>query len=166
MSERMTRRTLLASIGAAGVFPSLASAITAAEPSPAPQSLKVQMQVTQPESGTGGWRHVLVRGGTVSGFMQGIVQSGRLQWLVDPASGAVEVTARVQLLRSDGLLVELHDRTVHAAPGGVAGLPGVCTSPQLFDAAGRSLAAPALAGRLDASGLARGIVTLRAFERG
>lgn len=163
MNPGMTRRTLIGSIGAAGLFPSLASAIAGHAPASPSAALDIRLQVGDPQSAAGRWRHAVVRGGTVSGaLMRGVVQSGRLEWLVDPATGAVEISARVQLLREDGAVVELRDRTSHGQPL-IVGMPGVSTAPQLFDAAGRSLPHPSLVGRLDASDLARGVVRLRAF---
>ncbi len=99
MDPRITRRTLLGSIGAAGMFPGFALAITDGSIA-APPALEVALRIGQPRSGTAGWRHAVIHGGTVTGaLMQGAVQSGRLEWLVDPASGAVEVAASMQVLR-------------------------------------------------------------------
>jgi hypothetical protein len=166
MDPRITRRAALGSIGAAGMFPAFAPAISGSGPRRNQPALEVALRIGQPQSGVAGRRHALIHGGTVAGtLMQGSVQSGRLEWLVDPASGAVEAAASMLVLRADGVLVELRDRTVHAAAPVQAGLPGVCTAPRLFDAHGASLPHALLAGRLDASGLARGVVTLRAFEQ-
>jgi hypothetical protein len=163
MDPRITRRCLLGTIGAVGMFPAFAPAISSSRARPA---LQVALRIGQPGSGTAAWRHAVIHGGKVTGvLMQGDVLSGRLDWLVDPASGAVEVVACVQVLRRDGVLVELRDRTVHAGADDLAGQPGLCTAPQLFDASGGFLPQPALAGRLDATALARGLVTLRAFEQ-
>ena len=165
MNAGMTRRTLLGSISAAGLFPSFATATTAAASHAAVPALEIGLRIGQPQSGLAGWRHAAIHGGSVAGaLMQGRVQSGRLEWLVDPASGAVAVVARVQMRRDDGVLVELCDRTTHAGADG-SDFPGLTTAPQLLDAAGASLPHPVLAGRLDASGFARGVVTLRAFEQ-
>jgi hypothetical protein len=164
MNSGMTRRTLIGSIGAAGLFPPFASASTGHAPQFPSAALDIELHVCEPLSGAGSWRHAVIRGGTVAGgLMRGVVQSGRLEWLVDPASGAVEIAARVHLLRDDGTPVELRDRTVHRT-NLLMGLPGVSTAPQLLDAAGRLFPHHPLAGRLDPTDLGRGVVRLRAFE--
>lgn len=166
MAPRITRRSALGSISAAGMFPAFASAITAGASRRTEPALQVTLRIGQPQSGSAAWRHALIHGGTVAGaLMRGSVQSGRIEWLVDPASGAVEAVANVLVLREDGVLVELRDRTVHAGRDAPADVPGLSTAPQLFDESGQSLQLPALVGRLDASALPLGLLTLRAFEQ-
>jgi hypothetical protein len=109
-----------------------------------------------------------VQAGLVTGsFMRGTVQSGQLEWLVDPASGAVEFTVHMKVMRADGVLVQVRDRTVHAGTDDLPELPGLPTAPELLDAIGKPLLAPTqFAGRLDATDLRRGVVRLRAFNLG
>lgn len=163
----MTRRNVLGAIGAAGMFPSLGAARMESPSSPVPPlpALQVSLRIDQPRSAAAGWRHADINGGMLAGrLLQGVVQSGQLRWLVDPASGAVEVLLRARLLRVDGVPFELHDRTVQGADhAALSALPGVRTAPRWFDASGE-LRSPLLAGWLDASGLARGEVILRAFD--
>src|SRR5262245_47223122 len=138
MTASVTRRTLLGSVGAAAMFPALGSAfrtLPAGAPRPA---LEASLLVGEPQTGPGGRRTAAVRGGRVTGhLLQGVVQSGQLEWLVDPASGAVELAARVQVRRADGELVELHDRTAHAAEDSFAAQPGWPTAPRLIAAGAR-----------------------------
>lgn len=153
-------------MGAATMFPRLAAGVNAGAPLASSPALELSLRVGEPRDGLHGRRHVAVLAGLVEGsLMQGIVQSGELAWLVDPATGALDIAIDLRLLRADGSLLHLRDRNVpaDAAP---AGAPCVATAPQLFDSAGSALLAPArLSGRLDASGLGRGVVWLRAIER-
>lgn len=166
MDARITRRSVLGSIGAAGMFPVLAQAIAPGAPRVERPLLQAGLRIGEPQAGEAGWRHATILGGSmIGGLLQGEVQSGRIEWLVDPASGAVEVAASMQVLRSDGARIELRDRSSAAGADHQHGMPGVPTAPRLFDAAGVPLPQPMLAGRLDASLLAQGAVTLRAFAR-
>jgi hypothetical protein len=93
------------------------------------------------------------------------VQSGRIDWFVDPASGAVEIAMACSVLRADGRTVELRDRTAIATAADRAALPGHPTAPALFDAGGRTaVASGQLVGRLDTTAIWRGFVSLRAFD--
>lgn len=165
MERGVTRRAVLGSVGAAAMFPPLAQATLASLPASTRPVLEAWLQTGAPQSGQYGRRHARVHGGAVTGsLMRGTVQSGRLDWLVDPASGAVEVTARVQVLSADGALIELRDRTAPAVAAGFAAQPGWPTAPELFEAAsGKSVTDQPLAGRLDTAAIARGLVRLRAF---
>lgn len=167
MDACMTRRTLLGSMGAATMFPRLAAGVNATAPRAAMPAMQIGVRVGEPRNGLHGRRHAEVLAGLVHGsLMQGAVQSGHLEWLVDPASGAVEVALDMRLLRADGALLRLRDRSVHADAAVLADVPGILTAPQLFDSTGAALLAPArLAARLDASGLGRGVIWLRAFDR-
>lgn len=166
MDAGMTRRTLLGSVGAATMFPQLAAGVSRIAPPAALPAMQIAMRVDEPRHGLQGRRHAVVLAGRVEGsLVQGTVQSGRLEWLADPLTGAVDIAIDLQLLRADGRLLQLRDRSV-PADGAAVGAPGVATAPQLFDSAGSAWLAPAqLAGRLDASGLARGVIWLRAFDR-
>ncbi len=165
MAQGMTRRTLLGSVGAAAMFPPLATVAAASPPDMTLPALDVRLRIGAPQTGQGGRRHAAVEGGRVTGLLlRGSVQSGQLEWFVDPASGAVEVTARLQVRRTDGVLVELRDRTAHAPAAGLDAQPGWPTAPRLFEkTSGRSVTNTPLSGRLDTADLARGQIRLRAF---
>jgi hypothetical protein len=165
MEARVTRRTLLGSVGAAALFPPVAAALGSMPVSMPRLALEARLHLGAPQTSIGGRRRAVVHGGAVTGrLMHGTVQSGMLEWLVDPASGAVDLAARLQVLRTDGVLVELRDRTAHAGADRCASLPGWPTAPQLFEAAsGRPITTLPLTGRLDTTSLGRGVVGLRAF---
>jgi hypothetical protein len=167
MDGNLTRRTVLGSVGAAAMFPQWAGAVHS-HAAQVPQALlEISLRIDEPRAGLHGWRRAPVRGGVASGkLLRGSVQQGQLQWLVDPASGAVQVALDLQLLRVDGALIRLRDRSADAEVAPLE-FPGVPTAPELFDAGGIALPVPArLAGRLDASCLGRGVVWLRAFNQG
>lgn len=161
----MTRRTVLGSVGAAAVFPQWAQALHPDHLRVPQPVLEINLRIGTPRALMHGWRGAAVRAGLASGsLLQGAVQTGQLRWLVDPASGAVQVELDLLLMRADGAAIRLRDRS---APEQIATLeiPGVPTAPQLFDAAGVALPAKArLAGRLDPAAMGRGLVQLRAFE--
>jgi hypothetical protein len=158
----INRRELLCSVGAASLLPAVALATA---DRPASPGFIAALSLGPAQDGAGNQRWADIAGGTVDGdVLRGRVQSGRLEWLSDPASGAVSVAITCRILRADGSLVELRDRNVgerHAQLAGVAGLP---TAPRLMDDAGRSLAGAAgLAGCLETD-FSRGIAQLRAVN--
>jgi hypothetical protein len=148
------------------MFPQWAGAVHSPLPHAPQPVLEISLGIGKPRSGRHGWRYAQVRGGFATGsLLQASVRQGQLEWLVDPASGAVQVAADLLLVRGDGALIRLRDRSAHAdgAPGGY---PGLATAPELFDAAGMALLPGPLAGLLDASGLGRRLIQLRAFAQG
>ena len=167
MDGSITRRTVLGSVGAVTLFPQWAGAVHSPEPHVPQPVLQISLGIGAPRSGRHGWRRAQVRTGLATGsLLQGLVRQGQIAWLVDPASGAVQVAADMVLVRRNGALVRLRDRSAHACAVPF-GYPGVPTAPELFDAAGRALESPGpLAGLLDASGLGRGLIQLRAFALG
>lgn len=167
MHADMTRRTLLGTVAAATMFPQLAGGVNSRVSRATQPAIEIALRTGEPHAGVHGWRRAVVLAGLLRGsLMQGTVKSGRLEWLVDPASGAVEVALDMLLLRADGRLIQLRDRSARAVAASPDEFPGVPTAPELFDAAAMApLAVAQLAGRLDASGLGRGVVWLRAFDR-
>lgn len=176
---RITRRSVLGSVGAVSLSPALtAHALTgpvdaALQPDDSPPVRSVpafdahlvvgpaRRSAADPASG---WAPVT--GGEVTGsVLRGVVLPGRVEWHVDHASQCVEIRARFSVLRADGVRVEVRDRAVYpsaVAPGAVVGL---CTAPELLDAATEQPVSPMLlVGRLDASGFDAGRVSLRAFR--
>lgn len=163
----MNRREMLGSVGGFCLLPVFAGAraeVTPRQPQPA---FDVLLRLGAAQGGAGNHRWARVLGGEISGsLLRGRVRGGRMDWHVDPASGAVAVATSMTIRRADGARVELRDRTAHAADE-LPELPGLRTAPELFDAAGRPLLAPlSLAGRLDARDFARGTVSLRVYGSG
>ncbi len=162
----MNRRELLGSVGVASLLPALDvfAAVPSARGMPA---FEVVLKMGATQAGTGNHRWASILGGDIAGrLLRGRVRSGRMDWHVDPATGAVEVSTQLEVLRADGVSMQLRDRTVHADASELVELPGLCTAPELFDAAGQPMLVPAsLAGRLDSTGMANGVVRLRACSR-
>jgi hypothetical protein len=164
MRGSITRRTVLGSVGAATMFPEWAAAMHSPVPQVPRPVLEISLRIGEPRPGGHGWRRAQVLTGLATGsLLQGAVQAGTLEWLVDPASGAVQVAADMLLVRRDGAMVRLRDRSAHAQLAS-CGVPGVPTAPELFDAAGIALPASGqLAGWLDTAAIGRGLLRLRAF---
>lgn len=163
----MNRRQLLGSVGSVALFPAGAGAGERIEsPMSGRQAgFEAQLRLGSPQRLAGNHRWARISGGDVTGgLLRGSVQSGRMDWHVDPASGAVEVAVTCRILRSDGIMVELRDRSVGARAPKLAQESGLGTAPALFDAAGTKMKAPArLAGCLDAD-IGNGLARLRAFD--
>ena len=157
----MNRRELLGSIGAASLLP---AAFAGSAPAQACPAFQAALRLGPAQDGTGQHRWAPIVAGEISGRrLSGRVQSGRMEWVIDPCSGAVEIAMTCIVRRSDGATIELRDRTVSASASDRADLPGHPTAPRLADVAGAS-AAPQLVGRLDTTAFWRGFVSLRAFE--
>jgi hypothetical protein len=155
----MNRRELLGSVGAASLLPS-ALAAPAMEQMPPAFQAALRLGPVQTGAGNHSWADIVA--GKVAGIrLAGRVQSGRLDWFVDPISGAVEVAMRCRVLRADGRTIELSDRTARASAEDRAALPGHPTAPVLSDATGAVV--KQLVGRLDTTAFWRGFVSLRAF---
>jgi hypothetical protein len=156
----MNRRRLIGSAAAAMLLPTAFAASGADKHLPAFQAA---LRLGPAQDGSGNHRWADIVGGSLSGkLVNGRVQSGRMDWFVDPASGAVEVAITCDVLRSDGTTIRLRDRTARAAADAGAAIPGHPTAPELCEASGRAIRAP-FVGRLDATAIWRGFVTLRAF---
>ncbi len=165
----MNRREVLAAVGVAALLPVcdvFAAAPVAHASSRRLPAFDAAMRIGPAQGGVGNHRHAEILGGEIEGtLLHGRIESGRMDWHVDPASGAVEVATVLQVRRGDGTSVQLRDRTVHSSVDEVPMPPGLATAPQLFDATGRLLSAPAsLAGRLDNTLFSSGAVRLRAFR--
>lgn len=102
---RVTRRWLLGSVGVVSVLPALAHAGGALPAASSPFEMVLRLGVAQP--GPGNHRWARISAGLVAGDLQGHVQSGRIDWHVDPASGAAEAMATCSVRCADGRLVQL-----------------------------------------------------------
>jgi hypothetical protein len=167
-SARITRRALLGSAGAASLSPVLPVPAGAGLSPHARLAFAARLRVgkAQAVAGHPGRQWTAVLAGEIGGpLVSGAVQAGRIDWNVDEASRSVEVTAQFAVLCGDGRLLQIRDRAVFAGVTPPSRMPCVATAPQVVDQAGELAATPALlVGRLDASGFARGVVQLDAFE--
>ena len=113
----MNRRDLLGSVGAVSLLPVL----PAVEPDPGLAGrpvLHVLLRLRPTCSGTGNRRWARILAGTVTGSICGVVRSGRLDWHVDPASGAAEAWLRCQVEYADGRIFHLRERSWQLAAAG------------------------------------------------
>jgi hypothetical protein len=111
----MNRRELLGSAGALSLLPALGMAGGQAQP-PAFAAL---LQLGSSQRGVANHRWARVLGGAVTGGAQvGRVRSGRLDWHVDPASGAVEAKLECEVVGDDGLVYCIREHAIHAAGAG------------------------------------------------
>jgi hypothetical protein len=169
---RLSRRSLLGSVGAASISPALPalardSAAPAAEfPATTPAFegrllLGPQKRLTQFPA-----RYAAaVLGGEFSGtVLAGVVQTGRVEWTVDADSQSMQISAQYAVLRQDGELVEVRDRSVHPRAVKPASIARLQTAPEIGSAGGLQEPPLLLVGLLDASGFSKGQVTLRAFR--
>jgi hypothetical protein len=155
----MNRREVLGSVGAALTLPAFA---VQPQGQASPLFLAA-LRLGPAQDGTGNHRWAEIVAGKFSGeLIIGRVQSGRIDWFVDPASGAVEVAISCIVLRADGTTIQMCDRTASATVQARAALPGHPTAPVLCDASG-SVIGPPLVGRMYATAIWRGFVSVRAF---
>jgi hypothetical protein len=156
----VNRRELLGSVGAASLLPAAFAAPARVQPSPAFQAA---LRLGSVQNGPGNRQWAEIVAGNLSGRrLAGRVHAGRMDWFVDPCSGAVEIAMRCSVSRPDGSLVELRDHTVSASASAGENLPGHPTAPVLSGIAGEDPLR--LVGRLDTTAFWRGFVSLRAFE--
>jgi hypothetical protein len=114
----INRRELLGSAGAVAMLPVL-PVVDAPVTSGMPQPHEATLQLGPAHAGPGNHRWARILGGTVTGRgLVGRVQSGRLDWHVDPASGASEARVQCQVLCSDGRVQELCERGLQPAKAG------------------------------------------------
>lgn len=108
----------------------------------------------------------VVTGGEFAGpLLQGSIQAGQVDWLLDATNSMVEITARYAVLRDDGLLVQVTDRCVHAQSTHPSQVRGLRSAPTLHTGgAAIDLEHGVLVAMLDASNFAAGRVTLRAVR--
>lgn len=112
----MNRRELLGSAGALSLVPALGMAGGQVRP----PVFAALLQLGSSQRGVANHRWAPVLGGAVTGGAQvGRVRSGRLDWHVDPASGAVEAKLECEIVRGDGLAFSVREHAVHAT--GVGG---------------------------------------------
>jgi hypothetical protein len=113
---RVNRRQLLASAGAASLLPAFAGTAMASAPRQVdPSAFGALLRIGPMQPGADGRRWASVLAGRVTGGSStGEVLSGRLEWCMDPATGAVDATVSCSLRAADGQQLELHERGIHA----------------------------------------------------
>jgi hypothetical protein len=174
--KRFSRRSVLGSVGAASVVPTITggSAVASATALPFDNGVQVApafvatLNVGRQIRNDASPRHFSapILGGEVTGvLLSGLIQPGRIEWTIDAASNTVELIASYAVLRADGALIQVKDRCVHAVAAAPAASAGIRTAPELLaDSAHVELPPSVLVGMLDASGFADGRVSLRAFR--
>ena len=167
---------MLASVGAVSVSPALLGATRNSTPPGDDLALpEVRTELAfegqirtgpQQRSGDALRYSAAILGGEITGpVLAGTVQSGRIEWSVDAASQTMQVTARYAVLRGDGVLVQVTDRSVHPQAIVPAASSRLHTAPEI-SSEGEQHGQPAclLVGLLDASEFSSGQVKLRAFR--
>lgn len=165
---------MLASVGAVSVSPVLPGANRPSPPADLPPEVRTELAFEgqirtgpQQRSGDASFRYsAAILGGEIDGpVLAGAVQSGRIEWSVDAASQTMQVTARYAVLRRDGVLVQVTDRSVHPQAIVPAASSRLQTAPEI-SCEGEHHEQPAclLVGLLDASEFSSGQVKLRAFR--
>jgi hypothetical protein len=165
---RVNRSVVLGSMGAVAALPLLGRAAdwNAARPGAPERVFDATLHIGASQGGAGNQRWAELLGGEVTGpLLSGRVESGRIDWCVDPMSGATDLTIACMVRDHRGRRFRLQDRTTHAAVDQLAMQPGIPTAPALFDAGGSPrLAQGSLLGRLDARAFPQGRVRLSAFR--
>lgn len=114
----MNRREMLGSGGAVALLPVLPGNGTATGSSTRP-GFEGLLRLGPATGGAGNHRWARILDGTViDEQLVGRVSSGRLDWLVDPCSGAVEASVRCQVQCVDGVVREMARRGLKAAAAG------------------------------------------------
>lgn len=174
--KRFSRRSVLGSVGAASVVPTIpgGSAVASATALPIDNGVQIApafvatLNVGRQIRNDASPRHFSapVLGGEVTGpLLTGSVQPGRIEWIIDEASNTVELIASYAVLRADGALIQVRDRSMHAVAAAPAASADIRTAPELHaDSAHVELQPSVLVGMLDASGFTEGRVSLRAFR--
>jgi hypothetical protein len=109
----MTRRRLMGVVGASSLWPAMAMSSEAASSpvfsqrhDPAPFEALLRLDASQSGAGNHRWATVL-DGEITGGSWVGPLLSGRLDWHVDPASGAAEAVATCRVRGPQGRALQL-----------------------------------------------------------
>lgn len=170
---RISRRSMLGTVGAASLAPALLQASASAsgtDPRPDPASLPhaSPLFVARLQVGAcatdGAISHAPITGGELHGHaLQGVVQGGRIEWQRQASGLAVAV--RFAVRRADGTLAEISERGLQADCCDIAGAGSISTVAEAPGPDSDSPATPALrVGRLDVTRLSQGVARLLAFE--
>lgn len=105
---RISRRSLLGAVGAVSLMPELVGAHAVSPSSGNAADFEMLLRLEPAEAGAGNHRWARIADGLVSGgALPGRIRAGRIDWLVDPASGAVEATATCRVECTDGTVAEM-----------------------------------------------------------
>jgi len=169
---QFSRRSLLGSVGAASIAPALPAAVC--DPAMQSADLPVAQPAFEGRLLTGPQQKISqsparytasILGGEFKGtLLAGAVQSGRIEWTVDQDSQAMHISAHYAVLRPDGQLVEVRDRSAHPQALRPASITRLHTAPEIVAGGEQQDFAPLLVGLLDASGFSSGQVVLRVFR--
>jgi hypothetical protein len=167
---RLSRRRVLASLGAAPVVSVLATSApacasaqqAAADASPRTEqvlSAMLNISLATPAEATVGSATIL--GGDAQGELAGVVQPGSLEWTRDPARGVLQLAARFELQARAGLRIHVADRATVVTQA-ECWAATFATTPELTVVDGPSAACPEAVylGRMDASQLHAGQLRL------
>lgn len=174
---RFTRRSLLGSAGAtllgplAGTARADASDMTVGHGVPVALpafEVRIRLEPLLWTVGTGyGTGLRVIRSGRVLGpLLAGSVQSGYVRWQTDTSRGAVDLQLQAVVLRDDGTVVEVRDRSVHAIAATRGDLSRLASATSLHVANDQDGVPVLFVGRLDASLLESGSLRLNAFRVG
>lgn len=169
---RISRRSMLGTVGAASLVPVLlkasdgppaGSAPPDALPHAAPAYL-ARFRVSPIAPHAAQPRAVAIIGGTVEGTrLSGVVESGSVEW--QQYCDGMAVTAHYSVRRADGSVVEVRERGMQSACTGIHGASGMSLVSELSGPDVETCALPALrVGRLDTTRLHQGEIRLLAFE--
>lgn len=166
---RVSRRSMLGTVGAAALAPALVQASPGRPLNGAPLPhasplFAAQLEVAALVREVAG-AHVAITGGTLRGrALAGVVvQGGHIQW--QPQVRGMAVTVRFGVRLADGSLVEVCERGLLADCNDITDAAVISTVPEPPGPDSEAPASPALrVGRLDATRLQQGMVRLVAFE--
>lgn len=114
---RLTRRSLLGAVGAASLSSTSLAAAAASLPAASHDGVQLQLVVElhPAQAGAGNHRWARIARGLVGGSeLRGRIEAGRVDWQVDPASGAAEAVAHCRVRSADGSVVELRREALAA----------------------------------------------------
>lgn len=165
---RISRRSMLGTVGAASLAPVVnagarAEVATAGSPEVQP-AFAGNLTVGAIERDGTVLRAASITGGTLHGScLAGAVHGGRIEWL-PRTDGSHEVQLRFHVQGADGHQTEVVQRTVLAPDADLQGCWPVNAVTEPLGDDGVPAGAALLVGRLDATRLQQGLLTLLTFE--
>jgi hypothetical protein len=158
----VNRRELIAAAGATCFAPACVGGAALARPLEE-AGLSASLRMGTARRGAGNHRWAIIESGAVTGtLVRGVVVAGRVDWHVDPATGAVEVALQCSIHGDDGRVWTLADRSSGPVAGSLAGGLRLASVPRLDCATDPGPRHPPLAGRMDPRRFAEGVLELRA----
>jgi hypothetical protein len=161
--SRLSRRSVLASLGVTPVVSALAGASPSAGDA-VPQTESVlsavlNVSLVTPADATVG--SAIILGGVAQGELAGAVQPGSLEWTRDPVRGVLQLAMRFELQARPGLRIHVADRATVVTPTECWAIP-FATTPELtvVDGASAACREAVYLGRMDASQIQSGQLRL------